>query len=93
MSRSYRHIKQYEEEILELRKQGLTQREIGERFGLSREQIKEFFKRERRKERKIEAGHAIHKKGRPCQKEGGIPPSIQELDNCSSLKKLLSPTV
>ena len=40
MPREYRHIKQYEKEILELREQGLTQRQIGERFGLS------FFKTE-----------------------------------------------
>ena len=28
MPRSYRHIKEYEKEILELKKQGLTKREI-----------------------------------------------------------------
>lgn len=30
MPREYRHIKQYEKEILELKEQGLTKREIGE---------------------------------------------------------------
>ena len=50
MSGNYRHIKQYEKEIKKLREQGLTQREIGERFGLTKEQIKEFFKRERKEQ-------------------------------------------
>ena len=35
MPRSYRHIKKYEKEMLELKAQGLTVREIGEKFGLS----------------------------------------------------------
>ena len=44
MPREYRHIKQYEKEILELKEKGLTKREIGEKFGLSKEQIKGFLK-------------------------------------------------
>ena len=90
MPRNYRHIMQYEKEILELRKKGLTQREIGERFGLSREQIKEFLKRKRIKDRKIAAGQAIHKKGRPCQKEGIIPPSIQKLDKLTQMRYVMA---
>ena len=35
MAREYRHLKVYEKEILELREQGLTQREIASRFGVS----------------------------------------------------------
>ena len=34
MPREYRYIKQYEKEIAELKKQGLTQREIGEKIRL-----------------------------------------------------------
>jgi len=34
MPRSYRHIKQYEKEIFELKEQGLSQRQIGERLGI-----------------------------------------------------------
>ena len=33
MPREYRHIEQYEKEILELRERGLTKREIGEKLG------------------------------------------------------------
>ena len=36
MPRSYRHIKEYEKEILELRKQGKTKREICEKYGFSK---------------------------------------------------------
>ena len=43
MSRSYRHIKEYEAEILKLRKQGYTKREIGEKFGFTKEQIHNFI--------------------------------------------------
>ena len=35
MSRSYRHISQYENEILELKSQGMTKREIGEMLGIN----------------------------------------------------------
>ena len=39
MSREYRHIEQYEKEIMKLREEGLSQREIGERLGFRKEQI------------------------------------------------------
>ena len=58
MARSYRHIQQYEEEILELKAQGATQREIAERFGFTKEQVKGFIKRQHKKERKLAAGIA-----------------------------------
>ena len=35
MPRNYRYIKEYENEILELRKRGFTQREIGEKISTS----------------------------------------------------------
>ena len=65
MARNYTHIQQYEKELLELKAKGITVREIGERFGLSYEQTHEFFKRYNRKQRKIAAGIAIRRKGRP----------------------------
>ena len=49
MAEGYRRISQYEKEILELKEQGLTKREIGEKLGFSKEQIKNFFKNKRRK--------------------------------------------
>ena len=67
MPREYRHIEQYEKEIIELQKQGLSQRRIGERLGFRKEQIKGFVRRQREKDRKIAAGVAIKKKGRPAK--------------------------
>lgn len=67
MPREYRHIEQYEKEIKELREKGLTYRQIGERLGLTKSKIKEYFRRQREKERKIAAGIAIKKKGRPAK--------------------------
>ena len=43
MPREYRCIKQYEKELFELKSQGLTLQQIGDKFGFSREQIKEYF--------------------------------------------------
>lgn len=65
MARSYRHIEEYEKQILELKEKGLSQREIGEKLGFSKEQIKGFLRRSRVKQRKLEAGIALKKKGRP----------------------------
>ena len=52
MPREYQHIKQYEKEMLELKEAGLTKREIGERLGISFEQVKGVLKRKRRREEK-----------------------------------------
>ena len=65
MPRSYRHIKEYEKEILQLKEQGLTKKEIGQKLGLSFEQIHNFISRHNEKQRKLEAGIALKKKGRP----------------------------
>ena len=65
MAREYRHLQMYEEEILELREQGLTQREIAARFGVSYEKMHDFFKRYNRKQRQLAAGIEIRPKGRP----------------------------
>ena len=65
MPRSYQHISNYEDEILELKSQGMTQREIGSKLGFTRMQIKNFIRRYNEKQRKIKAGIAIRTKGRP----------------------------
>ena len=62
MPRSYRHISNYENEILELKSQGFTVREIGAKLGFTKEQV---HTRYNKKQRMLEAGKAIHKKGRP----------------------------
>ena len=65
MPRSYRKIKEYEKEILELKKQGYTKREIGEKFGFTKEQIHNFICRHNTNQRKLAAGIALNRKGRP----------------------------
>ena len=65
MARSYRHISEYEEEILRLKAEGKTNREIGNRLGFSYKQIHNFISRYNEKQRKIAAGIVIKKKGRP----------------------------
>ena len=67
MSRGYRHIQDYEKEILELRSQGKTRREICEKFGFSIKQIENFITSYNRRQKKITAGIAIKKKGRPAK--------------------------
>ena len=67
MPRNYINISKYEKEILELKKQGITNREIGLKYGLTKEQIKDFIKRYNRKQRKLAAGIALRKKGRPAK--------------------------
>ena len=65
MPRSYRHIKDYEKEILELRKQGKTKREICEKYGFSMKQLTNFITRHNKNQKKVAAGIALKKKGRP----------------------------
>ena len=85
MARSYRHIQQYEKEILELKEQGLTQREIGEQLGFTEKQVKEFFHRQHRKERKIAAGIALKKKGRPPKDD-----KFTKTDKINELKYIIA---
>ena len=69
MARSYRHIQMYGKEIFELKEKGLTHKEIAEKLGFTKEQVKEFVKREHRKERKAAAGIALKKRGRPPKED------------------------
>ena len=85
MPREYRHIKEYENELHELKLKGLTLKEIGDKFGFSREQVKEFFKRERRKERRIAAGIGLKRKGRPHKEY-----IVSEQDKVTELKYILA---
>ena len=85
MSRGYRHIKQYEKEIFELRSQGMTLREIGEKYGYTYEQMHNFISRHNMNQRKIAAGIALKRKGRPPKNY-----DINEADNVTELKYILA---
>ena len=43
MPRGYRHISNYEKEILELKAHGLTTREIGAKLGFTKKQVHNFI--------------------------------------------------
>ena len=86
MSREYRHIKQFEKEILEMKSKGLTQREIADEIGFSKYQIKEFFHRYNKNQRKLSAGINIKPKGRPRKDGATLPPSVQQLIKLTQLQ-------
>lgn len=85
MAREYRHIQEYEKEIVELKEQGLTHREIGKKLGFTKEQIKEFIKRRRRKERKLTSGKLIKSKGRPPKDD-----KFSKTDKVNELKYIIA---
>ena len=65
MPRSYRHIEEYETEILRMKSEGKTRKEIGDALGFSPEQIHNFITRYNNNQKKLAAGMVIHRKGRP----------------------------
>ena len=85
MPRSYRHMQDYEKEIMELREQGLTERQIQEKFGFSKKQYKNFITRYNRRQDKIAAGIALKRKGRPPKEY-----IVSEQDKVAELKYILA---
>jgi len=85
MPRGYRHIQEYEKEIMELRAQGKTGREIREKFGFNKKQYDNFITRYNRRQEKIAAGIAIRKKGRPAKDS-----EVTEEDKLAELRYKLS---
>ena len=85
MSRSYLHIKEYESEVLKLKEQGYTNREIAEKFGVSKEQIKGLLKRKRKRDEKQSYGILPKKRGRPPKDY-----CVSEQDKISELKYILA---
>ena len=85
MTRSYGRIKQYEKEILELKKQGLTLRQIGERLGFSQKQVHNFITRYNEKQRKLAAGIVLKRKGRPPKDD-----KYTETDKVNELRYIIA---
>ena len=56
MSRSYVKVEQLAEEVFRRKEAGETNREIGEHFGLTKDQIKQLVTRQRRKQRMVANG-------------------------------------
>ena len=84
MARSYRHIEEYEEEILRLKEEGKTKREIGELLGFTKKQIHNFITRYNEKQRKIAAGIGIKRKGRPPKDY-----QVSETDKVAQLRYII----
>lgn len=85
MPRSYRHIQEYEKEILELKSKGVTLREIGEKYGFTYKQVHNFISRYNAKQRKLAAGIALKRKGRPPKDY-----VVSEQDKIAELKYILA---
>ena len=85
MARSYRHMQDYEKEIMELREQGLTGRQIQEKFGFSKKQYENFITRYNRRQDKIAAGIALKRKGSPPKDY-----IVSEQDKVAELKYILA---
>ena len=85
MARSYRKMEEYEEEILRLRSEGKTNREICEKFGFSMKQIKNFITRYNTLQKKLAACIAIRRKGRPPKDY-----EVSEQDKIAELRYILA---
>ena len=85
MPRNYRHIQEYEREIIELRSEGYTGKEIQAKFGLSKKQYEDFITRYNKKQKKIQAGIAIKRKGRPPKDY-----VVSEQDKVAKLRYILA---
>ena len=85
MSRSYRRIKEYEKEIFELKAQGKTNREIREKFGLTKKQLEGLITRHNNNQKKTEAGIQLRKRGRPSKDY-----VVKEEDTVAQLKYILA---
>ena len=90
MARDYRHIQEYEKEIIELIKQGKTLREVGEKLGFTYKQMRDFKTRYNRNQRKLAEGIVIKRKGRPRKDGEQLPPSVQQLSKLTQLQYKLS---
>ena len=64
MPRKYTKIELLSDEIFRLKEQGKTHREIGDLYGLTKEQIKGFVNRQNRKQRLLKQGYVPRPKGR-----------------------------
>ena len=84
--RNYRHVQALLPEIKAMLAEGKTQREVAEYYGFRDKQVvKGLLKRERRKERKLEAGILPRPKGRPRK---GAAPSDIVLEQAYEIQRL-----
>lgn len=70
--------------------QDMSLRKIGERLGFTLKEMRDFKTRYNKKQRMIEAGKSLNKKGRPCKREGELPTSIQKLDKLAQMRYVIA---
>lgn len=85
MARIYAHIQEHGKEILELKEQGLTHKEVAEKLGFTQIQVKKFIERYHRKEREIAAGGVLKRKGKPFKDDN----EYTKTDKVSELKYII----
>ena len=85
MPREYRRMFEHEEEIIKMREEGKTKREICEVFGFTMKQMTNFVTRHNSRKRKLAAGIAIKKKGRPPKDY-----IVSEQDKVAELRYILA---
>ena len=67
MSKEHGKLKEHEKEILKLRVAGNSHQSIADKLGFSKYQIKKFFERYNKRQRKVAAGIMPQKRGRPTK--------------------------
>ena len=85
MPRSYYHISKHQKEILEMRAEGKSRKEICEKFGFTLKQLVDFITRHNRKQQKLAAGISLKRKGRPPKDY-----VVSEHDKLAELKYILA---
>lgn len=65
MARKYTKVETLSEEVFRRKAAGETNREIGEKYGLTKKQVKDLVWRQNRKQRLIAKGYVPRPKGRP----------------------------
>ena len=86
MKRSYRHMQEYEKEIIELREKGSSRKEICEKFGFTIKQYENFITRYNAKQRKLAAGIIPKKKGRQPKDCVAVGDTVAELKHILARK-------
>ena len=86
MKRSYRHMQEYEKEIIELREKGFSRKEICEKFGFTIKQYENFITRYNTKQRKLAAGIIPKKKGRQPKDCVAVGDTVAELKHILARK-------
>jgi len=77
MARKYTKVEQLTGEVLARKKAGETYREIGESYGLNREQVEQLVARYRRKQKAIANGYVPLPKGCPRKDSGAETEEIK----------------